>query len=97
MYYLNRGDRAGIVTCTSYLADQFKIMLGDMRQRIPVMTTELALTWMDEFKVIVVDEADACMIKYGCIFNHEKELVVGYWEIFARKTFLLTAPIGIDL
>ena len=66
-------------------------MLGDMSQKIAVLTMEQALAQIQGFDVIIIDEADECLLRFGSILNEQKRLCIGFWDLLNLKTYLLTA------
>ena len=51
----------------------------------------------EDFDVVVVDEADTCVMDHGIAIDYADSKIVGFWDAFAKRTFLLTATINTDL
>lgn len=97
MIYKNRGKRVTFITTDNYLVDQASSMIGDLRQELNVQTMEEALLRLDEFDVFILDEADHATLSHGCAINSAEGKVYGFWDMFRKRTILMSATIGDDL
>ena len=72
-------------------------MLGQFRFDVDILTMESALQYYENYDILILDEADDCVIEHGSIIHPEKMRIVGFWDLMEKKTILLTATLGTDL
>jgi len=58
---------------------------------------EQALLRHEEFDAFILDEADTCIMEQGSMLDPSTQKFLGFWDLLKKRTFLLTATIGISL
>lgn len=96
-HQIDRGKRVAVVTCRNFLVTQFNRKLGDLRQELDILVMAQALIKRREYDTFIIYEADEYLIPLGAIIDGANEIVVRFWDLMEKITFLLTATAGLDL
>ena len=96
-YYQKEGKKVAIVTTEEFLVSQMKQMLGLFSYNVDILTMEQALLNYEQYDVMILDEADSCVIEHGSAIDPTKMRIIGFWDLMERKTILLSATLGKDL
>ena len=72
-------------------------MLGQFRFDVDILTMEDALLGYEKYDVMILDEADSCVIEHGSAVCVDRKRIIGFWDLMERKTILLSATLGNDL
>ena len=96
-FYQKKGQKVAIVTTEEFLVTQMKRMLGQYRFDVDILTMEKALCHYEQYDVMILDEADSCVIDHGSTIDPDKMRIIGFWDLMERKTILLSATLGFDL
>lgn len=51
----------------------------------------------NNFDIFIIDEADACILEKGYLFDIISQRVIGFWDLLQKRTILLSATIQEDL
>ena len=51
----------------------------------------------ENFDMFVIDEADESLIRKGTTIDDRNNRVVGFWDLLAKRTVLLSATIGMNM
>ena len=74
-----------------------KRMLGLFSYSVDILTMEDALLNYEKYDVMILDEADSCVLEHGSAVDVDKKRIIGFWDLMERKTILLSATLGYDL
>ena len=96
-YYQKKGQKVAIVTTEEFLVSQMERMLGQFRFDVDILTMEQALLRYEQYEVMILDEADSCVIEHGSAIDPIKMRIIGFWDLMEKKTILLSATLGKDL
>ena len=96
-HYISKGLKVAIVTSEEFLVKQMSRMLGQFRFDVDILTMKSALCHYEKYDVMILDEADECVLEHGSTIHPEKMRIIGFWDLMEKKTILLTATLGHDL
>lgn len=91
LYYHNQGKKTAIVTSKKYLKTQLMFMMGDLRQMIDVKTMTEVILCSKDYDQLIIDEADDCILNYGSVFDTERKVLNGFWDVLETPSILITA------
>ena len=69
-------------------------MLDTRRQDFTILNMQQAILRRNEFDCFIIDEADECITYRGVLYDEERQMVCGFWDMMKKPCFLFTASVG---